>query len=313
METHKDIDESEWLKLRHQNINSTESPALFGLSPYSTEFELYHRKKANEPYGISDNFRMKVGRLIEPVIARLALDEIMCEGQEFKDYVCLPKVRMGSSFDWIVTEGEYAGWLIECKNVDFIQYRDKWTEFEAPVHIETQVQHQMHVCNAPGTIIACLVGGNELKLIFRDKDEGFGRALEKKIAEFWDGFDNNREPEINFRRDAEIISELYSNAVAGEIYDTEEDDDCDESIAMLENYQKWGNEIKFLKAQQQSVKAVMLQKIGTASKVRAGNFSISCGVTKDTPPKLITEDMVGQEIGGRKGYRMFKVTKKEEK
>ena len=56
-----------------------------------------------------------------------------------KDYMRDP-YAFGSSFDYEIFEGEYADWLIECKNVDQWVYRDNWTEEEAPDHIEVQVQ-----------------------------------------------------------------------------------------------------------------------------------------------------------------------------
>ena len=37
-----------WLSLKSEDISSTESAALFGLSPYSSEFELYHEKLSGE-------------------------------------------------------------------------------------------------------------------------------------------------------------------------------------------------------------------------------------------------------------------------
>ena len=36
--------EQEWLDLRKKDITSTDVAALFNLSPYKTEFELYHEK-----------------------------------------------------------------------------------------------------------------------------------------------------------------------------------------------------------------------------------------------------------------------------
>ena len=34
----------DWLKARTEDITSTEVSALFGISPYTTAFELWHRK-----------------------------------------------------------------------------------------------------------------------------------------------------------------------------------------------------------------------------------------------------------------------------
>jgi predicted phage-related endonuclease len=49
-------DKNHWLELRSQNINSTESACLFGISPYITEFELYHRKQTKEIARAEESF-----------------------------------------------------------------------------------------------------------------------------------------------------------------------------------------------------------------------------------------------------------------
>jgi len=61
-------DEKSWLALRKNDITSTESPALFGLSPYSTLFELYHTKRGVEA-GFPDNDRITWGQRLQDVIA----------------------------------------------------------------------------------------------------------------------------------------------------------------------------------------------------------------------------------------------------
>lgn len=299
--------EEAWLKLRHRNINSTESSALFGLSPYSSEFELWHRKKEDEPYVLEDNFRMKAGRVLEPAIAQLALDEIGCKGVAYKDYIQLPS-RMGASFDWRVIDGEYKDWLIECKNVDFIQYNDKWTESEAPAHIESQVQHQMHVGDAPGAIIVALVGGNDLKLIFRSRDKKFGSALEERIKKFWHDFDNDIEPEPDFERDAKMIQELYGNATKDKFEDLTGDDDVHACIA---RYREVSAEIKELESIKDALKAKLFMRADDASKIICGKYTVSLGRVEESKGVLVTPDMVGTRINQRKGYRQLRTSEKK--
>lgn len=62
-------DKQEWLKKRLDDITSTEVSALFGLSPYSTEFELWHRKKSREVVELASNERMVWGSRLESAIA----------------------------------------------------------------------------------------------------------------------------------------------------------------------------------------------------------------------------------------------------
>jgi predicted phage-related endonuclease len=58
-----------WLQLRTQDVTSTESAALFGMSPYVTQFELWHRKKSGEQPEFKTNERMRWGNRLEAAIA----------------------------------------------------------------------------------------------------------------------------------------------------------------------------------------------------------------------------------------------------
>ena len=62
--------EAAWLKARQQDVTSTESAALFGMSPYTTHFELWHRKHSNTAPEFKSNERMKWGNRLEAAIAR---------------------------------------------------------------------------------------------------------------------------------------------------------------------------------------------------------------------------------------------------
>ena len=162
--------EEHWLDLRKPNINSTESSAPFVMSPYMTPYELYHVKCGTMEDGFVENNRTEAGKFMEESIAKYALSKLQCEGRPMKDYYCDDETRMGGSFDWEITSGPMEGWIMEVKNVDFMVYRDKWEKDEAPEHIEMQVQHQMELAKRPGTVICAVVGGNELKFIYRERD-----------------------------------------------------------------------------------------------------------------------------------------------
>jgi putative phage-type endonuclease len=301
------LNEEHWLELRSKDVSSTESAALFGLSPYTTAFELWHRKKSGDTGSIPDNFRMRAGRVLEQGIAELTGLEIVAPVQPLKDYLRDPSSRLGASFDYEVTGGEYANWLIECKNVDQWVYRDNWTDDEAPDHIEVQVQHQLEVAERPGAIIAALVGGNELKLIFRERNPKVGAGIRKKVAEFWASIDAGQEPEPNYEYDADFIIGLHPGGGTQPL-DASGDNHLSSLIA---DYQQAKEKLQAAEKTAKGLKAEILTLIGDdVNKVVLGNVSISCGRTKDTPPTVITSDMIGQSYGGRKGYRQFTIREK---
>ena len=298
--------EQHWLGMRAVDLTSTETAALFGLSPYMTEFELWHRKRSGETPEFPDNFRMRAGRVLESGIAQLTGMELNAAIKPLKDYMRDPYARLGSSFDYEVAEGEYADWLIECKNVDQWVYRDNWTEEEAPDHIEVQVQHQLEIAQRPGAIIAALVGGNELHLIFRERNPKVGAGIRKKAAEFWKSIDEGVEPTPNYDLDADVIIELHPGG-GGETIE------ADEQLSdFMTRYKTWKAEAKKADDEAKKLKAKMLDLIGDdVRKVVAEDLMLICGRTTDAEPTLITADMVGKTYGGRKGYRQFTIREKK--
>jgi len=108
-----------WLDLRQHNINSTESPCLFGASPYGTKYELYFQKKDQIRIDIEETERMRIGSKLEAAIAELAAEEHGFKIRPKKEYISIPELKMGSSFDYeaIAEDGTPLA-LAECKNVD---------------------------------------------------------------------------------------------------------------------------------------------------------------------------------------------------
>lgn len=311
LKTIKAPSEEIWLKNRKKNINSTESSALFGMSPYQTTFELYHVKCGNLDDGFVANERTEAGQYMESAIAKYALDKMQLEGEPFKDYYYDDEDRMGSSFDWIITSpGQYNDWLIEVKNVDFIQYRDKWTEFEAPEHIECQVQHEMEVSNKPGCIIVALVGGNDLKFIYRERDKDMGQGLRQAVRAFWDGVASGMEPAPNYDSDADTIIRLHQ-AAGHEVLDGRGSVMIN---ALINEYDKIRLMAKEIEDAKKVKKAEILDAIGDdyLKVIAADGFTLSCGMTKENEGQIITQDMVGKKIGGRKSYRSFRITQKKQ-
>jgi predicted phage-related endonuclease len=220
--------EAEWLAERRKCITSSEIAALFGESNYCTEFELFHRKRNNVEISYEDDDRKKWGRRLEtPISEGIGEDEgwdvkllkVFMTHAEFPKY--------GSSFDFEIRRGNEKG-LLELKNVDFKQYKEKWLvdgeEIEAPTGIEIQLQSELEVYNSnhphdPATfgVIGALIGGNKPIVIERKWDREIGRLMLSKAKNFWDNVDKNIQPLPDFQRDGEIIKLLYAGTDGEEI------------------------------------------------------------------------------------------------
>ena len=208
-ETFEIFDKEKWLKLRSQDITSTEAAALFGLSPYMTVFELWHLKKSGDIVSIEENERMKWGSRLEATIAEGIAEDNGWQVSPFKEYMRLTDLKMGSSFDYKIEDNG----ILEIKNVDSLVFNNKWIVdeaiTEAPAHIELQVQHQLAVSDLEYAYIGALVGGNTVHLIKRTRSEKIITNLKNKVEEFWNSIEANKPPAPDFEKDASFIACLY--------------------------------------------------------------------------------------------------------
>lgn len=307
--------EADWLKHRLADVTSTESAALFGMSPYVTRFDLWHRKKSGAAPEFQTNDRMSWGNRLEAAIAYGIADEQGWQIQPMKDYRRLPAERIGSSFDFEILNHPDGPAHLEIKNVDYLAYRNGWLvhedgDIEAPAHIELQIQHQMLTSGYPRTFIGALIGGNKGVVIERLRDEPVIAAIRSKIAEFWKSVDDGIEPPPMMPEDAEAVIRLNQYAEPGKIVDVTGDENIASIVARIAAASKAE---KLAKEDAAVAKAEFLIAIGDAEKVLLNGYSVSTGTVHDTAPTLITADMVGTEIGGRKGYRNCRLYARKEK
>ena len=310
--------EEAWLEQRAKDITSTEISALFGLSPYLTEFELFHRKRAGEQVRIEENERMRWGKRLESAIAHGVSTDEGWTVAHADFYARIPEVRLGSSFDYEVTSaewtdlaGRYIPGLLEIKNVDSLQFNQKWIDdgvtLEAPEHIELQIQHQMEVHDTHYCVLVAMIGGNRIRWVRRKRDRDVGKTIRDRIAEFWDSVTHNREPSPDYSMDADfIIKQLRASANEGEVMTADP-----ELTELIAQYQFVSREAANMADLKEQTKAQLLTRIGDAAKVVSDLGTISCGMVKASTGTLITPEMVGTYVGARAGYRNFRFTPKK--
>lgn len=288
----------EWLNLRGKDITSTASAALFGLSPYQTEFEIYHLHKSGVAVEFQETERMRLGTALEEAIATdVASREGWTDLKPFKVYMRIPGERIGSSFDFEAIDKEGQPILIEIKAVDYFQWREKWQEDEAPPHIEVQVQHELLVADRfPRAAIVACTGIYDYHVIYRDRDNGMGDAIRKRVAKFWRDVEAGNEPDVNYERDAEVIKAMFPN-LRPDPADMTDDADFE---ALLTKYDLASMQAKEFDRQKDALKAEIHHKLGGAPGAFTERYKITAGKTKDTPDRVAEP---GEVTKGRKGYR----------
>lgn len=297
-------DRTHWLQMKAGDVSSTEISALFGISPYSTEYELWHRKKDGLIVEIDDNERMRWGRRLESAIANGIAEDKGWKIFNLDKYARDSELKAGSSFDFGIDIGQGEFELLEIKNVDALQFREGWVvdgnDLEAPPHIEIQVQHQLMVSRAKRAYIGALIGGNTVKLIRRERDENTISAIKNKLNLFWESIEESAPPPPNFEVDAEFISKLYGYSEPNKVMNLQGDVAI---ISMATRYKELGEQGKRVDAERDGIKAQILMRLGDCEKGLGDGFTISAGTVGPSEIEAYT----------RKPYRSFRVTWKKTK
>lgn len=274
-------DEAEWLSLRRTRINSTDSPALLGISPYKTAYELWHVKAGLLEDTFEDNARIAWGRRLEPVIAAgICQDHALELVRPLKVYMLDDEVEgMGSSFDFEVRDPsnpDAGPGLLEVKNVDSLVFRNNWQtidgEPEAPPHIECQLQHQLAVSGYRWAVIGALVGGNTSHLIRRERDEQFISFLRGQVRDFLASIDAKTPPAPDYRRDLDALKDLYRQADPAATLPPENEARLGEVLA---RYDAARAAAKAAEEEQKAAQAELLHLLGPVERAQFGDLTVT--------------------------------------
>lgn len=312
------ISEAHWKQLRTQDVTSTESAALFGMSPYVSKFQLWHQKRAGEIVEIPGNERMDWGRRLQDAIAHgIAADHGVIV-RALPEYWRIEGSRMGASFDFEIVDvalgagaddtlsplaqmfRTYGPGILEIKAVDYLVFRDQWHDGDVltpPDHIQCQVQHQLHVRDYRWGAIGVLVAGNKAHVVTYMRDDVAGAAIEAAVAEFWASVASGNEPAPDFPVDAEFYCKLNRAVAKGRLYDGR-------------------NDTELQKACEDYAAALKAETAATAAKVTAkAQIYARCGDAERALVSGFRSLWVGSvakshiEAHDRAGFRSIKLTK----
>ena len=264
--------EEHWLALRQKDLTSTDIACLFGIGYWSL-FELWHYKASGVKPDFEPNERTEFGLFLQDGIAAKFAKDNNWKIRRMNEYIRLPELRLGASFDFDVNDVD----LAEIKNVDGLVFKKDWIvnddkSIEASPKIEIQVQAQMLVSGRERAFICACVGGNRGVKLERTANPAIQEAIKTKADAFWKSIDENNPPEPNFETDAKFIASLYNYAAPGSIISVAGDE---EILKMVERYREGGELIKAAESRREEIKARLLTLIGEAEKADGGSFTIS--------------------------------------
>lgn len=305
--------EATWLKLRDGDVTATAAAALYGVSPYMTPFDLFHRLAGNVEVVIGESERMLWGKRLQNAIA-----QGICEDNGWEVVDAHPFLyarsrrfpRMGASPDYIIRDpaNEAAGLgCLEIKNVDKFVAMDGWTSDEAPTHIEFQVQHQLEACDLNWGAIGGLIGGNTPRVYRRDRDREVGTDIGNRINEMFERLVRNDPPSPDYLADYETIRTLYRHAEIGKELDldTLELDEFDRVLALIKADHEAGIAAKHADEDKKRARAELLDAIKDHERVIGGGFKVSATTTHKA------EQVVTFKATSFRNVRVTKIKTKE--
>jgi predicted phage-related endonuclease len=301
--------EDEWLEKRKGYVTSTEVSSLYGENPYKTFYELWHIKRGliDEPQ-LDSNYVL-FGKIVEPAIVEM----IKLENPEWVIEPCNvfgydDTDKIGSSFDYYVTIDGVRG-LLEIKSTSYAEYKKQYFEddngdIEAPIHYEIQAQVELELMPDAAFImqVAFLADTRTLKYIRRERDAEMAQEMRKAVRDFWA---MQSPPEPDYSRDKQLIAKLAPSCDHDRVLDATENMEISELAAMY-------NAEKTLEKQSKDnadrFYAELMHKLGKAKYAYTNDFRITVSDIKPTAGTLVTEDMLGEYIGARSGFKRITVT-----
>ena len=225
-----------WLKERSKGIGGTDISAILGLNPWKTAYDVY-LDKIGEAKPVEENMPMKMGMLLEPIVAGLYEDVTQRKLQECE-------LIVHPNYDFIrgtpdrLVENEDLG--LEIKTLrTFDKFSSKsgstgWGEEytdQIPQHYFLQVVWYMLLTERAAFDVAALAGGQEFRIYRVNRDKELEKMLIAKAEEFWrKSVLEKIPPEISANDDP---ANYYSNSFAGAAVAMPEDIDIHNELVKV--------------------------------------------------------------------------------
>ena len=298
-------DEAHWHELRAKHIGGSDVAGLFGLSPFTTRWQLWMEKSGKlSPEDLSDNKAIQAGKFLEAGIANWAAFRWGMEISKVNEYFTVDDCPgMGASFDYITADSAPMEIKWSARGHGWDYTGEEITQ--APENYLLQVQHQLACTSADHAWLVALID-HEPRRMKVPRNENIIDAIKAEITAFWDSITKGIEPEVDFEKDVEALTKLMGTLPKSEVV-------LDDSEALLfMDYKTAKADEKLAIARADEAKGMLLSKVREKLElmntsqdkavVKCGEHKMSISVVADNPGTVITQDMVGTVTGKRKGY-----------
>lgn len=189
---------------RQGYLGGSDAAAILGISPWKSPYQLY-MEKVGEWQEEIDEKRERIfarGRRLEPIVVEMLVDELKSDGHDVEiiernhRYTDTELNYLKSEIDVeLVIDGEEVNG--EIKTVTPFAAKE-WGEQgtdEIPLHYTAQVLHGLMIKPRKRAIVAALIGADDLRVHFVDRDQDAIDMIRKKEIEFWNRIVNREPPD----------------------------------------------------------------------------------------------------------------------
>ncbi len=302
--------EAHWHEIRAKNIGGSEVAALFGRSPYTTPWQLWMSKagKLDRPF---DETFTRAGKFFEAGIAAWAAEKWGMNIHKVEEYYTDDStVGMGATLDYADDNGV----PVEIKFNHF--KTDAWAYegdilTEVPESYIWQVQHQIACYGGDYGWLVAFIAGEPRRMKIRRSDRIIAN-IRAAITKFWQSIAADEPPPVDYANDGDALADML---MLNRVHDVT----LDESYAdKFRVYREWTALLKEGKEIVDTIKAELLEAAeeamrgindrGPKAVVKCGSYKMSLTVVDENPGKLVTQDMVGTSVGGRKSYLLPRIS-----
>lgn len=314
--------DAHWHSLRSQHVGASESPALFGLTPWLTEWQLFMHKSGKLPAPNLDEVKhIKQGRFFESPIAGWAAEKFGITLNKARRYLVDDATPgMGASLDY---EQIGTGERIPTEIKWVVRAGDHWDYdgdaiVQAPNYYLVQIQHQIACANARRGQLIAFINGDVRRAVYERRD-GVIEAIRGRVRKFWEDVQSDNEPAIDFKADADAVMRYAAVSPVRAV-------PWSEDMARLAKRAHWmAGFAKRAEEAGDAAKAELAHMMLEAAKRDGANdldgkvvcegdgFRVSNSLVPPYIGKLVTDDMVGTRIYARGEYRKVTVSQPKER
>lgn len=206
------LDRPDWLAARRQGLGSSDVAAIFGLDRFKSATAVYYDKV--EGFDEDESQAMKMGRLLEPVVAQCFEDETGFALTEPPAMYRHPDHAwaLASPDRFLASEYAPSATILGILEAKTSRLEDDWDA--VPARVEVQVQWQLAITGLALAYVCVLLHGREVRhwRVERD-DEAIGVLLDQG-EQFWQRVVDRRPPPLDgHQATTDALRSVFASAV----------------------------------------------------------------------------------------------------